>query len=70
MSTLVVAAACRGDPPSILQPDSAAAERVAGLWWVLFWASTVAVGVVTAFLVAAVRRRRSELGDVDMRPVP
>ena len=62
--------ACGGDPPSVLDPSSDAGERVAGLWWVLFWISLVVVAVVTGFLVAAVRRRRADLdGNVDTRPV-
>jgi cytochrome c oxidase subunit 2 len=72
MLVLTGPSACGGDPPSILEPGSKAAERVAGLWWVLFWISVVAVGVVTAFLLVAVRRRSrpDEDDDVDMRPVP
>jgi cytochrome c oxidase subunit 2 len=64
-------AACGGDPPSILEPDSSAGERVAGLWWVLFWTATVAVGFVTALLLVAARRRAATLDDeVDRRVVP
>jgi cytochrome c oxidase subunit II len=66
-------AACGGDPPSVLDPQSGDARRVEGLWWVLFWISVVVVAVVTAFLLAAVRRRRAVLhvdDDIDSRPVP
>lgn len=54
----------------MLDPASDAAGRVEGLWWVLFWTSVVAVAVVTGFLLVAVRRRRSDLDDIDRRPVP
>jgi heme/copper-type cytochrome/quinol oxidase subunit 2 len=53
-------AGCGSDSPSILEPDSNAGRRIAGLWWVLFWISVVAVAVVVGFLVVAVRRRRRE----------
>jgi cytochrome c oxidase subunit II len=70
-------AGCGSDSPSILEPDSKAGRRIAGLWWVLFWISVVAVAVVVGFLVVAVRRRRREPpgegdagdDDVDREPV-
>jgi cytochrome c oxidase subunit 2 len=68
-------AACAGDDtPSMLNPDSAAGRRVAGLWWLLFWTSVVAVAVVVGLIaVAVVRRHRRpdtpEGDDVDRRPV-
>jgi cytochrome c oxidase subunit 2 len=56
---LLLLAACSDDSPSILRPRSEAAEKVEGLWWLVFWLSVVAVLVVTAFLVQAVRRSRA-----------
>ena len=73
---LALLAGCGNDSPSILEPDSQAGRRVAGLWWFLFWTSVVAVAVVVGFLVVAVRRRRREPpgagdeDDVDREPVP
>jgi cytochrome c oxidase subunit 2 len=58
VAPVVVVAGCGGDPPSMLDPASRASERVEWLWWVLLWTSVVAVGVVTAFLLVAVRRGR------------
>jgi cytochrome c oxidase subunit II len=81
LTVLAVLAGCSDDSPSILEPDSHAGRRVAGLWWVLFWISVVAVLVVVGFLLVAVRRRHrggpgGEPGgdpegddDVDRRPV-
>ena len=72
---LALLAGCGNDSPSILEPDSQAGRRVAGLWWFLFWTSVVAVAVVVGFLVVAVRRRRREPpgagdeDDVDREPV-
>jgi cytochrome c oxidase subunit II len=80
--SVAVAGGCgERDTPSILEPDSRAGERVARLWWVLFWISVVAVAVVVGFLVVAVRRRNRDPeptpddaadggDDVDRRPVP
>jgi cytochrome c oxidase subunit II len=75
--TLAVLAGCGDDSPSILEPDSHAGRRVAGLWWLLFWISVVAVLVVVGFLLVAVRRRQrgepggnDDVDDVDRRPVP
>jgi cytochrome c oxidase subunit 2 len=71
LAPVVAAAGCGGDPPSMLGPASREAERVEWLWWVMLWTSTVAVVVVTVFLLAAVRRRHRDpgLGEVDTRPV-
>lgn len=64
-------AACGEDSPSVLEPSSGDAERVAGLWWVLFWTSLVAVALVVGFLLVAARRRQHRVGsEVDVRPVP
>jgi cytochrome c oxidase subunit 2 len=79
--SLTTLAGCGGDSPSILEPDSEAGRRVAGLWWVLFWTSVVAVAVVVGFLVVAVHRRarpgdgdrdddEDDDVDIDRRPVP
>jgi cytochrome c oxidase subunit II len=72
---LTLLAGCGEDSPSILEPDSHAGRRVAGLWWVLFWTSVVAVAVVVGFLLVAIRRRQREVrdddtDDIDREPVP
>ena len=48
---------CSDDAPSALDPAGPGAQRIADLWWVLFWISAVVLVVVTGLLVAAVRRR-------------
>jgi cytochrome c oxidase subunit II len=58
-----------GDAPSVLDPASPDADRVAELWWVLFTVSAVVVAAVTAILLVATRRRRSGAVAVDRRPV-
>ncbi|HEY7072408.1 MAG TPA: cytochrome c oxidase subunit II [Acidimicrobiales bacterium] len=70
-------AACAGDDtPSMLDPSSGASRRVAGLWWMLFWLSVVAVAVVLGMIAVAIaRRHRPEAtaaegtDDVDRSPV-
>ena len=59
---LAALAGCAGDDsPSILDPSSGAGRRVAGLWWMLFWISVVAVAVVVGMIaVAIVRRHRPD----------
>jgi cytochrome c oxidase subunit 2 len=50
--------------PSALEPQGPGAERVAGLWWLMFGISTAVVLVVAALIViGAVRRRRRADGD-------
>ena len=63
--------ACSDDAPSILRPQSEAARRVEGLWWLTFWTSVIVVAVVTAFIVVAVRRGRARAAEegIDKRPV-
>ena len=59
-----------GDAPSLLDPQSEAAERVEGMWWLTFAISTAVVVVVVAFIAVAVRRGRGATGDeIDRRPV-
>ncbi len=76
---LLLLAACSDDSPSVLRPRSEAAERVEGLWWLTLWLSVVAVLLVTAFIVQAVRRGRAVAAEdaeqgaeegIDTRPVP
>ena len=51
-------AGCAGDDtPSMLDPSSGAGRRVAGLWWLLFWISVVAVAVVVGMIAVAIARR-------------
>jgi cytochrome c oxidase subunit 2 len=48
--------ACDGDPPSTLDPAGPAADRIAGLWWLMFWISLGVLAVVLAMLVVGVAR--------------
>lgn len=59
---LALAAGCRMDPTqSALHPVSRAAEKIAFLWWLMFWAGTVIFLITMALLlIAIVRRPRSE----------
>ena len=69
-AAMLVLAACADDGPSVLEPRTRATERVEGLWWVMFWISTVVVLFVTAMLLAAVRKGRAQLDtEVDRSPV-
>jgi cytochrome c oxidase subunit II len=71
IASAAAAPSCGGDSPSVLDPASDATDRVAGLWWVLFWISAAVVVVVTGFLIAAARRRGGRLGgDIDRHAVP
>ncbi len=69
---LLLLTSCSDDSPSVLHPRSEAAERVEGLWWLVFWIAVVVCAVVTAFIIQAVRRGRAADGEegVDKRPVP
>ncbi|MDQ3887403.1 MAG: cytochrome c oxidase subunit II [Actinomycetota bacterium] len=49
---------CSGESPSTLAPAGPGAERVADLWWVLFWISVVVSVAVLALLGWIVARRR------------
>ena len=53
-------AACSGPSPSTLDPHGPGANRVAGLWWLLFWISAVVFAVVCLLVVAALARRRGD----------
>jgi cytochrome c oxidase subunit 2 len=52
----MAATACDGDPPSTLDPAGPAADRIAGLWWLMFWISLGVLAVVLAMLVIGVAR--------------
>src|SRR5829696_10195549 len=56
-------AGCGRTGPSALDPHGPGADRVAGLWWLLFWISAVVFAVVTVLVLVALLRRR---GDRDM----
>ncbi|MDQ6797299.1 MAG: cytochrome c oxidase subunit II [Actinomycetota bacterium] len=66
---VALAAACGGNPPSMLDGRAGEARRVAGVWWLMFTLATVVYVVVAAFIVVAVvrgrHRRASETGDVE-----
>ena len=51
---------CGRTSPSALDPHGSGAERVAGLWWLLFWISAVVFAVVCLLLVVALARRRGD----------
>lgn len=58
---LLAITACGGpETPSILDPRGPAAQRVAGLWWFLFWVSVVVFVVVMVLLGMALARRNRE----------
>jgi cytochrome c oxidase subunit 2 len=60
-SVLLAAGACGSGSPSALDPKGPAAERIAGVWWLMLGLAVVVYVVVTALiLVASLRRRREE----------
>jgi cytochrome c oxidase subunit 2 len=59
-------ASCSRQAPSILDPGGPAAQRVTGLWWLLFWVSAVVFAVVIGLMaVAILRRGRAGGGESD-----
>jgi cytochrome c oxidase subunit II len=61
-------AACSDGSPSTLDSRGPASSRIEGLWWLMFWISTVVFVVVVAMiLVAVVRRRRPDQEKRDVR---
>jgi cytochrome c oxidase subunit 2 len=55
---LLLTASCTAATPSALSPGGRGAERVAGLWWLLFAISAAVCVIVTVLVLWAVRRRR------------
>ncbi|KAB8197412.1 cytochrome c oxidase subunit II [Nonomuraea phyllanthi] len=55
---LLLTAGCTASTPSPLSPGGAGAERVAGLWWLLFGIAAAVCVIVTALVLWAVHRRR------------
>ena len=53
-------AGCGRTSPSALDPHGPGAQRVAGLWWLLFWISAVVFVVVCLLVAAALARRRGD----------
>jgi cytochrome c oxidase subunit 2 len=53
-------AGCGQTSPSALDPHGSGADRVAGLWWLLFWISAVVFAVVTVLVLVALARRRGD----------
>ncbi len=53
----LVLAGC-GRSPSTLDPAGPRAERVASLWWLMFWISVAVFALVIGLLVLALARRR------------
>jgi cytochrome c oxidase subunit II len=60
--------ACDEDAPSTLDPRGPAADRIEGLWWLMFWISAVVFVVVAALLIAGIWRKRRDDED-PRRPV-
>jgi cytochrome c oxidase subunit 2 len=52
-------AGCGGGSPSTLDSEGPSADRVEGLWWLMFWISVAVFVVVTALLLWALARRRA-----------
>jgi cytochrome c oxidase subunit II len=67
-AVLLTLAACGAGEQSILRPAGPAADRVAVLWWLMFWISLAVFLVVVGLLVAALLRARRP-GDPDA-PAP
>src|SRR5205814_6565544 len=55
----VLLASCSGGSPSVLSPDGPSADRVAGLWWLMFSIAMVVLLIVLGFMLVAVLRRRA-----------
>jgi heme/copper-type cytochrome/quinol oxidase subunit 2 len=55
-------AAAAAHPP--LDPAGPKAERVAGLWWLMFWISVAVFALVIVLLVLALARRRGRRDEV------
>ena len=54
----LLAASCGGDSPSSLNPTGPNAERIAGVWWLMFGLATAVYVVVAGLIVAAAMRGR------------
>ena len=57
-AALAVLAACSDDAPSALDPKGPGAERIAGVWWLMFGLATAVYVVVAGLIVAAAMRGR------------
>jgi cytochrome c oxidase subunit 2 len=53
----VLLAGCSQTSPSALDPKGPAAERIAGLWWFMFWVSLAVVLLVGALILIGIVRR-------------
>lgn len=58
LGSLLLLAGCGGDSPSALDPAGAGAQRITGLWWLLFWISVAVFVEVMALLIWALVFRR------------
>jgi cytochrome c oxidase subunit 2 len=67
LASLFLFGACSSEgAPSTLDPAGEGSRRIEGIWWFLFWASVVAVAVVTALLLLSLRRARwNDLGAIE-----
>jgi cytochrome c oxidase subunit 2 len=58
VSVALLAAACSEDAPSALRPKGPNAERIAGVWWLMFGLATAVYVVVAGLIIAAAMRGR------------
>jgi cytochrome c oxidase subunit 2 len=63
----LLVAACSDDAPSALDPKGPGAERIAGVWWLMFGLATVVYIVVAGLIIAAAMRGR-RLAEGEERP--
>jgi cytochrome c oxidase subunit 2 len=61
--TLVAVAGCGGSPPSMLDHHGPEADRVAGVWWLMFALAAVVYVVVATLIFLALLRGRRARGD-------
>ena len=57
-SLALLAASCSADAPSALRPKGPNAERIAGVWWLMFGLATAVYVVVAGLIIAAATRGR------------
>lgn len=67
LAVAVLAAACSDDSPSALDPKGPNAERIAGVWWLMFGLATAVYVVVAGLIIAAAMRGR-RTGEGEGRP--
>ena len=64
LAVVVLPAACSGNAPSALRPKGPNAEKIAGVWWLMFGLATAVYVVVAGLIIAAAMRgRRAGAGE-------